>query len=237
MLFANEGLARGKCSRPLLKTSFLPFLLTDLSFLGGFFMSKIKGILFPNVFLSMSAAKKMAFIGIFVALSVVVNMFPIDVSASLKISFNYFFCFFCGVIFGPVIGFAISFLGDLLAFLLPMSGGMYWFPTGICTGLLAFIPGIIFSTIHFKFRGGVFVKAAIAIVLMYILITCGLGALSNYLYVKYVIYAGKEYNTLFFTYLGGKILFSTIVSAVNYALVFLFIPILNSIKSLNLNIE
>ena len=185
----------------------------------------------------MSAAKKTAFVGIFVALSVVVIMFSIDVSASLKISFNYFLCFFIGVICGPVIGFAISFLGDLLAFLLPMSGGVYWFPTGICTGLLAFIPGIIFSTVHFKFRGAVYVKTTIAIVLMYILITSGLGALSNYLYVKYVIYAGKEYNTFFFAYLGGKILFSTIVSAINYALVFLFLPVINSIKSLHINIE
>ena len=185
----------------------------------------------------MTAARKIAFIGVFTALSIVVNMFSIDVSPSLKISFNYFLCFFCGVIFGPVIGFVICFIGDLLAFLLPLGGGIYWLPTGVCSGLLAFIPGLVFTAIRFKFRGGVYVKTTIAVILMYLFITCGLGALSNYLYVKYVVYAGKEYTKVFWAYLGGKILFSTIVSLVNYALVFGSIPILNAIKSLDLKIE
>ena len=200
-------------------------------------INKVLSVFFTERFLSMKAAKKIAYVGVFTALSIVVNMFSIDVSPSLKISFNYFLSFFCGVTFGPVIGFAICFIGDLLAFLLPMSGGIYWFPTGICSGLLAFIPGIIFTTVHFKFKGGVFVKTAIAIVLMYLFITCGLGAYSNYLYVKYLVYAGKEYTKVFWVYLGGKILFSTIVSLVNYALVFAAIPLLNSIKSLDLKIE
>ncbi|MBP5372760.1 MAG: ECF transporter S component [Clostridia bacterium] len=195
-------------------------------------------VLFPENFLNMTTARKVAYIGIFVALSIVANMFlSIDVTPTFKLTFNYVFCFFSGVIFGPIVGFAISFLGDLLAFLLPLSGGIYWFPTGLCTGLLSFIPGIVFTSIKFRFRGGVFVKTAIAVVLMYLIVTCGLGALSNYMYVKLIIYADREYTTVFWVYLGGKILFSSIVSIVNYALVFALIPLFNSIKSLQLRIE
>ena len=187
----------------------------------------------------MSTAKKCAFVGIFTALAIVVNIYgSIDITPSQKFSVNYFFSFFCGAIFGPAIGFVICFVGDLLAFLTPVfSSGVYWLPTGICSGLLAFIPGIIFTTVKFKFRGGVYVKTAVSVLLTYILITCFLGALSNYLYVKYVIYAGKTYETLFFVYLGGKILFQTAVSFINYALIFAIIPLFNSIKALGFKIE
>lgn len=186
----------------------------------------------------MSIAKKAAFAGVFVALMTVANSFlSIDISPSVKISFNYFLSFFCGVIFGPVIGFAICFLGDLLAFLMPVfGGGVYWLPTGICSGLLAFIPGLVFGIIDFDFRGGVFAKTAISVVCTYLFITCGLGALSNYYYVKFVINGG-EYSKAFFVYLGGKILVSSIVSAINYALIFITIPIFNSISAIGFKIE
>ena len=93
------------------------------------------------------------------------------------------------------------------------------------------------NNLHFSFKGGVYVKAFIAMLLSYLLVTCSLGAYSNYLYVKYVVYAGREYATAFGVYLAGKILFSTVVSAVNYILAFALIPILNSIKPLKLKIE
>ena len=201
--------------------------------------NRFKRVFFTDSFLNMNTAKKIAYVGIFTALAILVNsVLSFDVSSSQKITLNYFFSFFCGTIFGPVVGFAICFIGDLLAFLIPIfSSGVYWFLTGLCSGLLAFIPGIIFTTLRFKFRGAVYVKAAISIALMYILITCGLGALSNYLYVKLVIFAGREYTKTFIVYLGSKIAFSTIVSAINYVLVFLFIPLFNSIKSIGFKIE
>lgn len=184
----------------------------------------------------MSAAKKAAYLGVFIALSIVINIFSIDVSSDLKISFNYLFGFFSGTFFGPLGGFVILFLGDLLEFLITSGGGIYWFLTGISTGFLAFIPGMVMNLIHFPFKGGVYVKAAISVILMYLLVTCSLGALSNYLYVKIHVYHG-DYGKTFFAYLAGKILFATVVSAINYVLVFLLIPIFNSIKPLKIKIE
>lgn len=201
------------------------------------FLTKLKHFCFSELFLKLNASKRAAYLGVFVALTVIVNMFSIDLTPELKISFNYLVCFFCGTFLGPVGGFGVSFLGDTLGFLLVPSPYPYWLPTGICTGLLAFIPGAVMNQLKFSFKGAVYLKAAISVLLMYLIVTCGLGAYSNYLFIKYVIYAGKEYDKLFFTYLGGKILFASVVSAVNYALVFAVIPLFNAAKPLNMRIE
>ena len=269
----------------------------------------VKTLLFTKTLLSLSVAKAIALIGVFTALSVAVNIFSIDISPSLKVSFNYLFGFFCGAIFGPVVGFTICFTGDLLAFLTPIfSSGVYWLPTGICSGLLAFIPGLVFTACDYfgssksaaprsepaapkafdgvlrsvsafalvpptvkdklcrlpeesviiaalsktcyacekaaparaaatRRYGKAFIKAAVSIALTYLTVTCFFGALSNYLYVKYVVFAGREYRKTFAAYLGAKILFSTIISAINYALIFALIPVFNSIKSVKFKIQ
>jgi hypothetical protein len=197
---------------------------------------KVKRFLFSQLFLNMSEAKKAAYLGVFMALAIVANVYSIDVSPQLKISFNYLVGFFAGTFFGPLGGFLILFLGDFLAFLLSSGGGYYWLLTGIATGLLAFIPGVVMNTVRLPFRGGAYVKAAISVVLMYLLVTCGFGAMSNYLYIKIYLYHG-DYQKTFWLYLSGKILFSTVVSAVNYVLVFLLIPVFNAVKPLKIKIE
>ncbi len=201
------------------------------------FLEKLKRVFFPDYFASLSAGRKTAMLGIFIALAVLANVLSIDVTPALKISFTYLTGFFTGAIFGPLIGFAVCFFGDIVAFLLPTGGGVYWPLTGVCTGLLALIPGLVMHGIKFNFKGGVFVKIAISVVLTYLFVTCTLGAYSNYLYVKYVVYAGREYGKAFAAYLGGKILFSTVVSGINYLLIFLMVPLVNSIKPLKMKIE
>lgn len=193
--------------------------------------------LFSPYFLSSSAGRRAALLGIFIALSLVANMFSIDFSPSQKLSFTYLVAFFAGTYFGGIPGFLILFLGDFLGFLLNAGGGVYWLPTGIATGLLALIPGIVMNVVRFSFRGGVFVKAAISVSFMFLFVTCGVGAAANYWYVKTVVYAGREYSKLFTAYLAGKISFAAIVSGVNYALVFVLIPILNKLKAFPLKIK
>ncbi len=148
------------------------------------FLNKVKKIFFSDFFLDMSIAKKVAYLGIFLALSIAVNLFSIDVTPALKISFTYLLGFFAGTFFGPLAGFFILFTGDFLGIL--FTGLTYWLPTGINTGMLAFIPGAVMNWVKMTFKGGVYVKAVIACVLMYLLCTCGIGAVANYTYVKYV---------------------------------------------------
>jgi len=200
---------------------------------------KYKGrhFLFSSLFLNSSQGKKIALIAVFTSLAIVANVFSIDVSSSQKIAFTYLVGFFSGTFFGGLIGFVIMFLGDVLGFLINAGGGIYFLPTGLCTGLLAFIPGVIMNAINFRFKGGVILKAVIAAAAAYICVTCCLGALSNYCYVKYVVYAGQDYDKLFAAYYVGKIAFSSVVAWLNYALCFALIPIINSAKGLKLKIE
>lgn len=202
-----------------------------------FFMSKVsaKRLFFSTYFLSSSLGRKIALLGVFIALSIVVNVFSIDVTPTQKISFTYLVGFFVGTYFGGIPGFIIMFLGDFIGILI--TGAIYWFPTGIATACLALIPGIVMNALPFRFQGGVFVKAAIAMALMFLLVTCGIGAWANYQYVKIVVYAGRVYETAFTAYLTTKIAFSSIVSAINYALVFLLIPVCNKIKVFPMKIE
>lgn len=173
----------------------------------------------------------------FTALAVVANVFSVDISPSQKVAFTYLVGFFSGTFFGGLIGFVIMFLGDVIGFLINAGGGMYFLPTGLCTGLLAFIPGIIMNAVSLRFKGGIFLKAFLAALAAYLCVTCSLGALSNYCYVKYVVYAGQEYGKLFTVYLAGKIAFSSAVAWLNYALCFALIPIINSACGLKLKIE
>ena len=200
------------------------------------FSDVVSRFFFSRFLLEKSRATRLAYLGVFTALAVVANIFSIDPDPSLKISFTYLVAFFAGTFFGPVSGFAICFLGDFLGFLINAGGGTYWILTGVCSGLFAFIPGVVMNFLPLSFRGAVYLKAAISVLLMYALVTCGLGAYSNYLYVKLVVYAGREYGKAFYVYLGGKIVFASIVSALNYALVFLLIPLLNSVKPLKIKI-
>ncbi len=198
-------------------------------------LTQLKRWFFSRYFLDSAPGRKVAYVGIFIAFSIIVNMFSIDVTPTMKISFTYFVAFYIGTIFGPIPGFLICFLGDVIGYLLNPSG-VYWPLTGICTGLFAFIPGVVMNAVRFRFKGGVYLKAAISVLLMYLSLTCGLGAYSNYLYVKVILYGGV-YEKTFRLYLAAKIALSSIVSAVNYFLVFLFIPVFNKSNILKMKIE
>lgn len=195
------------------------------------------GVFFSRLFLSSSSGAKIAFIAMFTALAVIANALSIDISPSQKITFTYLVAFFAGTFFGGGAGFVIMFSGDVLGFLINPGGGVFWLPTSITTGLLALIPGVIMNVVRFRFKGGVMLKAVIAALAAYLLITCLLSPLANYTYIKYVVYAGREYDKLFSVYLVGKIAFSSVVAWINYAVSFALIPIINSIKGLKLKIE
>lgn len=194
-------------------------------------------ILFSEFFLNSTEGAKIALIAMFTALAVAANALSIDISSSQKITFTYLVGFFSGTFFGGGIGFLIMFLGDIIGYLLNAGGGVFWFPTSICTGLLALMPGIIMNAFKFRFKGGVIFKAFLAALTSYLFVTCSLGALANYSYVKYVVYAGREYGKLFSAYLIGKIAFSSAVAWLNYAFCFAIIPIINAAKGLKLKIE
>ena len=139
-------------------------------------------MLFSAYFRSLSAAKKVALLAVFIALSIVVNCFSIDVSASNKIAFTYVVCFFAGFLLGGVPAFGIALLGDVIGYLVnPV--GVYWL-FGLTLGVYAFLMGVV---MNFKVRAEEnkaipYVRAAVALLLGYLLITVLLNSAVNYWY-------------------------------------------------------
>ena len=182
-------------------------------------------MLFSAYFRSLSAAKKVALLAVFIALSIVVNCFSIDVSASNKIAFTYVVCFFAGFLLGGVPAFGIALLGDVIGYLVnPV--GVYWL-FGLTLGVYAFLMGVV---MNFKVRAEEnkavpYVRAAVALLLGYLLITVLLNSVVNYWYAMLFLWEGVAKKT-FFVYLGGRLAFQSVVYAVNAAICVAIVPVL-----------
>lgn len=182
-------------------------------------------MLFSAYFRSLSAAKKVALLAVFIALSIVVNCFSIDVTASNKIAFTYVVCFFAGFLLGGVPAFGIALLGDVIGYLVnPV--GVYWL-FGLTLGVYAFLMGVV---MNFKVRAEEnkaipYVRAAVALLLGYLLITVLLNSAVNYWYVMLFLWEGVAKKT-FLVYLGGRLAFQSVVYAVNAAICVAIVPVL-----------
>ena len=178
--------------------------------------------MFTKVFKSMSLAKQISFLAIFVALSVAVNsVIEVDVGPSNKITFTYFVCFFAGFLLGPLPGFIVGLLGDLIGFLIRPSG-VYWF-SGLTIGLFGFLSGLIMNGIRKEGTGWLYGKAAIAFAVCFLAITCVINSIVNY-YYAYLFYWDGVFKKAFWVYFAGRIGFQGIVYAVNVVLCFIALP-------------
>ena len=74
--------------------------------------------MFTKTFIGLSSGKKIAYLAVFSAVMVLVNAFSLDVSPSFKISFTAAAAFITGAMFGPVGGFSVCFVGDMIGCLI-----------------------------------------------------------------------------------------------------------------------
>ncbi|MBR1890862.1 MAG: ECF transporter S component, partial [Clostridia bacterium] len=102
---------------------------------------------FIDLTISRFLAKKkfaymIAYIALLVAISAISNMFLeiklFDTQFSLTITISAMI----GYIAGPITGFAVCMLGDLLGYLVN-GGGMYYFWVALSTGAFALIAGLL----------------------------------------------------------------------------------------------
>ena len=115
-------------------------------------------------------------------------------------------CFIAGYILGAGAGFAVGFIGDLIAAII-MPSGAYLPLIGIASGLWGFIPGIIFS--YFKGKGAI--KTIIGFLICFLVCSALLNTLANWLYVV----IDRNSATTFWVYLGIRVWFQAIVCTVN----------------------
>ncbi|MBQ4053405.1 MAG: ECF transporter S component [Clostridia bacterium] len=173
---------------------------------------------------------KIAYIAVVAALCVVVNMFEIkfvDVQFSLTLAVSAL----AGIILGGAFGFVACFLGDLVGFLYNSSGYMYMPWIGIAMGCVALISGMLIGGVRLPVKGGVYIKLGIVSVSTFLLCTVGINTTAFWLlYAKGVPY---------FTYLTARLFVQGQIwnSLLNYALLFVLVPVLKNVKALKLEIQ
>lgn len=181
--------------------------------------------MFSRFFKQLSPAKKIAFLAVFLALGVASNFLSIDLNPSNKLAFTYTVCFATAFLLGGVPAFAVGFLGDAIGFLLAPSGVFWLF--GLTLGLFGLIVGFLLHLNVWEDRKwGTFAKAAISLLVAYLLITLAVNSVVNYYYVKIFVWQGEAKKT-FFVWLGGRIALQSLVYFANVALCMLLVPLLN----------
>lgn len=144
---------------------------------------------------NLSKTQKVAYVSTFSALCVVVNIIQIP-TPMVQLSFVSTVACLAGVLLGPINGFVVAFLGDLLAGIIaPL--GVYSPIIGIGTSLFGLVPGIIFAF----FKGKDYIKLAISFLITYILSSFLLNTIGlSLIYPKFYVLA-ERLSTLPITFL------------------------------------
>ena len=163
-------------------------------------------------------------------------------------------CLLSGAVFGPVYGFSIAFIGDLLCYLLFTSRGFPYFPwVGLSKAFAGFISGMIMCNVTIKCRGGVYIKALIVSVIVLFVCSVGIETGGYYIYNKYVkklafktlkngfakvfgVYIG-EVTYVWYIFYRLIIRLCIINNVVNTVAFLFFVSAVNSIKGLKIKIK
>ena len=140
------------------------------------------------------------------------------------VSFTAIPCFLGAYLLGAKAGFVIGFIGDLVAAIV-FPQGAYLPIIGIASGLLGFIPGIIYG----YFKGNPKLKTVIAFVICFIVCSAFLNTFANWLYVV----LDRNSTTTFWAYLAVRVWFQAIVFAVNCIIVIALLAVLPRILPIN----
>lgn len=188
-------------------------------------MSRIKRLLFSDLLTQKNTTQKIAYIAVLTALAVVCNMFFEFKLADTQFSLTIFFSATIGMLIGPIFGFVACFLGDLVGFLYNSGGYMYMPWIGISMGMVALISGLIMNGFYIKNKFGVYIKILIVAVLTFLLCTIAINTTAFWL-----IYNNRKVPFTAYTitrlFVQGQIWNSLF----NYALLFIFYPIILKIK-------
>ena len=195
------------------------------------FTSFFRKIEWSPLIVDKKKSQKIAYIAVMTAIAVVCNIvFEFVKLADFQISLTFAVSILIGLILGAGAGFVSCFLGDLLGFL-ANSGGQSYFPwVGISVGTVAFISGIVFHCFKSKKSWSLYIKIAIISILTFIICSVGINTTAFW-----VSFSSSTYSKYLFSryILKGQLL----VSVINYAVVFIVVPIIKRIsffKDLNI---
>lgn len=179
-----------------------------------------------------NVSHKLAYIAVVTAFVVVANMFFEFKLAETQFSLTIFFSALSGLLIGPVFGFCACFLGDLVGYFYHSAGYAYMPWIGIAMGVTALLAGLIVGGLDYKSRGFLYVKLALVCVLTFLICTIAINTTAFWL-----LYAKGKVG--YFTYLVSRIFVQGQIwnSLVNYALLFIAVPVLARIRPLKLYLK
>lgn len=174
-------------------------------------------------------SKKITYIAVVAAFLAVSNLLEIKLG-NTQFSFTVAASALAGVILGAVFGTVAAFLGDLVGFLFNSGGYAYMPWIGIALAVTAFLSGVIVGGINLKFKRALLVKITILSVLSFLICTVGINTTGLWLYY----FSSK---TSYFAYLISRLFLEGQIynCLVNYALLYLIIPIIAKLKIVNFN--
>lgn len=185
-------------------------------------------LLFSNTLLQKSKNVKIAYVAIATTFVSATNMFFEFKFLEVQFSLTLAVSILVGILLGALPGFCACFLGDLVGFLYN-SGGYAYLPwIGLSLGLASFIGGFIMSFLPNKGKFTLYLKLTFVCLLTFLLCTVAINTTAFW-----ILYSKTDY----FTYLISRLFVQGQIynSIINYAILFVLLPVLRAIKPLNVN--
>ena len=206
-----------------------------------------KRFFFSELLLSKTSSQKIAYIAVVAALSVVTNLFLEFKFFDVQFSVTILVSAVAGIILGPFGGFAACYIGDLAGYVYNSWGMMYMPWVGLSTAMIAMIGGLVMH-IRLPFKGALYVKLAIICVVTFFVCTVGINSTGFYFYNQamgfsdaVIGYVSSRFGSEvgYFGYLAYRLIFKGQIynNLVNYALLFIVIPLLGTIKPLKTELK
>ena len=211
-----------------------------------FTKEKLKRVFFSPTLAEKNQSHKIAYIAVMTAFCIATNFFEfkfLDNQFSLTITV----ALLTGVIIGAAFGFTACVLGDFIGFLVnPAYIYMPW--VGLSTGMFAFIGGIIFNGFPCEKKWAVWVKLGSVAILTFLVCTVGINSTGFYFYNRAMGFSTAVLDYIaerfggevsFWGYILYRLIFKGQIwnSLFNYALLFIFVPVISKVKALGLQLS
>ena len=205
-----------------------------------------KRAMFSEVLLTRTRSQKIAYIGVMAALCIAVNLFEFKF-ADVQFSLTMFMSMLTGILLGPVPGLVAVSVGDFLGYVVNSWGLPYYWWVALSVAMMALLSGF-FIKLPFRFRGALYCKLALICASVLLLCSVAINTTGMY-YIGLKLYTSKSVLEAFSKYFGGEQTYWGYVfirffamgqifnSLFNYALFFLAVPVLNTVKPLKLNVR
>lgn len=199
-------------------------------------------ILFSDLLSQKSISGKIAYTGLVAALCIATNMFEFKF-ATVQFSLTIFSSVIAGLFAGPFLGFGAVFLGDGLGYLVNSAGFPYYWWVALSCAMMAFLSGVIVNVRVGRGKKGLYIKLALICALTFAVCSVGINTTGMY-YIGLNLYFPTNVKNAIGEFFGGEFSYGIYFvirffilgqiwnSVLNYALLFLALPTLCSIKKL-----